>query len=683
MIGRVADTIAGWGREGGYFATDEEADTFEDELNHILLNQMAAFNSPVWFNVGFEEKPQCSACFILSRRRHDGVDPRLDHQGGHDLPRRLRLGHQPLEHPRLEGAALQGRPRLRPGLVHARRRRLGRHDQVGRQDAPRGQDGRARRRPPGHRGVHLVQGARGGEGARARDAGFDMSLDGEGFTSIQYQNANNSVRVTDEFMERVEQRRGLAARRRASTGEPVETFDARDLLRPDRRGRLALRRSGRPVRHDDQRLAHLPELGPDQRVEPVLASTCTSTTRPATSRRSTCIKFRREDGSFDVDAFEHAVDVMFLAQEIIVGSSSYPTEKIGENARAFRQLGLGYANLGALLMASGLPYDSDEGRAVAGAITALMTGRAYRTVGRDRRRRMGPTTRYEENRDAAQPRDAQAPRRGVRASTPAAVADRPARGRAARVGRGDRARRGARLPQRAGHGARADRHDLLHDGLRHHRHRARLLARQVQEAGRRRRDDDRQPDGAAGAARSSATPTHEVDQIVALHRRARHDRRRARRSRTSTCRCSTGGRRARDLAHGPRQDDGRGPAVHLGRDLEDRQPARAESTVEDIADAYIEGWKLGLKALAIYRDGSKTAQPLRTDAQDEEGRGAGRRGRGGQAHAPPDAARAPVDHAQVLGRRARGLHHGGMFEDGTRRRDLPQTSPRRARRCAA
>ena len=160
MIGRVAGTIAGWGAERGYFASAEDAEAFEHELTHILLHQMAAFNSPVWFNVGFEEHPQCSACFILSRRGHDGVDPRLEHQGGQHLPRRLGLGHQPVENPRLDGAAGEGRHRLGPGLVHARRRLVGGHDQVRRQDAARGEDGRARRRPPGHPRVHLVQGAR-------------------------------------------------------------------------------------------------------------------------------------------------------------------------------------------------------------------------------------------------------------------------------------------------------------------------------------------------------------------------------------------------------------------------------------------------------------------------------------------------------------------------------------------
>ena len=167
MVSRVAGTIADWGRQRGYFASVEDGDAFEAELTYILLHQLAAFNSPVWFNVGLRGEPAVLGLLHPLRRRHDGVDPRLEHQGGQDLPRRFRLRDQPVEHPRVDGAADQGRHRLRPGLVHARRRRVGRHDQVRRQDAPRGEDGRARRRPPGHPRVHLVQGQGGGQGRRA------------------------------------------------------------------------------------------------------------------------------------------------------------------------------------------------------------------------------------------------------------------------------------------------------------------------------------------------------------------------------------------------------------------------------------------------------------------------------------------------------------------------------------
>ena len=220
-------------------------------------------------------------------RRLDGVDPRLDPPRGHHLPRRLGLRRQPLAAALVEGAALEGRLRLRPGLVHARRRRVRRHDQVRRQDAARGEDGRARRRPPRRRGVHLVQGeARRRRRACSRRRATTCRSTRPTGRSIQYQNANNSVRVTDAFMEaaRGGKEWNLTAR---TDGTVVDTIDARDLLRADRRGGLAVRRPGRAVRHDDQRVAHVPEHRAGSTRRTRARSTCTSTTRRATSPRST------------------------------------------------------------------------------------------------------------------------------------------------------------------------------------------------------------------------------------------------------------------------------------------------------------------------------------------------------------------------------------------------------------
>ena len=261
-----------------------------------------------------------------------------------------------------------------------------------------------------------------------------------------------------------------------------------------------------------------------------------------------------------------------------------------------------------------------------------------------------------------------------------------------------------RLPQRAGDGARADGDDLVPDGLRHDRHRARLLARQVQGARRRRPDDDRQPHGAAGAA--DARLRRRADRADrGAHQRARHDRRRARPRRRAPAGVRRRGRRARDLAHGPHQDDGRGPAVHLGRDLQDGQHAERRRRSRTSPTPTSQAWRLGVKALAIYRDGSKTAQALRTDAQKgakprrvprgASAPGAGRASSSREAvDAPPrreagpraqaDAARAPVDHAQVLDRRPRGLHHRRHVRGRhASARSSSPTSARRARRCAA
>ena len=219
-------------------------------------------------------------------RRLDGVDPRLDPPRGDHLPRRLGLGPQPLAAALLEGAALEGRLRVRAGVVHARRRRVGRDDQVGRQDAARREDGRARRRPPGRRRVHLVQGARGAQGARARAGGLrhvarlgrlgvDPVPEREQLGARHGRVHGGGHRGQGVGAHRAHRRHGRRDGRRAGAA-------ARH-----RRGGVGVRRPGRPVRHDDQRVAHLAEHGPHQRVEPVLASTCTSTTRRATSPRST------------------------------------------------------------------------------------------------------------------------------------------------------------------------------------------------------------------------------------------------------------------------------------------------------------------------------------------------------------------------------------------------------------
>ena len=231
-----------------------------------------------------------------------------------------------------------------------------------------------------------------------RDAGFDMSIDGEGFTSIQYQNANNSVRLTDDFMRAVENDEDwhLIAR---TTGQPIgDPIPARELMREIAEAAWQCADPG--VQYDTtiNQWHTCPVSGRINASNP--CSEYMHVDDSACNLASlNLMKFRRADGSFDVPSFEHAVDIMFLAQEILVGPSSYPTEEIGVNARAFRQLGLGYANLGAYLMSNGMAYDSDAGRGTAAAITALMTGRAYLESARVAAA-IGPYERYEENRDA-------------------------------------------------------------------------------------------------------------------------------------------------------------------------------------------------------------------------------------------------------------------------------------------
>ena len=235
--------------------------------------------------------------------------------------------------------------------------------------------------------------------ARAlRDAGFDMDLDGKDSHSIQYQNANNSVRVTDEFMQAVVDDDDWALKA-VTTGEPVRTVKARDLFRQIVAGGVGVRRSRHAVRHDHQPLAHRAQHRPHQRLATRAREYMHLDNSACNLASINLLKYLGDDGTFDVEGFQRTVEVMFTAQEILVGNADYPTEKIAENSRRFRQLGLGYANLGALLMAQGMPYDSDGGRAWAAAITALMTGHAYATSARTAGR-MGPFAGYAENADA-------------------------------------------------------------------------------------------------------------------------------------------------------------------------------------------------------------------------------------------------------------------------------------------
>jgi len=376
MIGRVVTTVGTWGRQGGYFADEEEAQTFEDELKAILVNQLASFNSPVWFNVGFEEKPQCSACFILSIE--DSMESILDWI-------------------RREGIIFRGGSGSGVNLSHLRSSKE-QLSKGGHASGPvsfmRGADasagtiksgGKTRRAAKmvvldvDHPDIEEFVWCKAREERKARvleSAGYDMSLDSPDWASIQYQNANNSVRVTDSFMEAVLEGKewNLTAR---TDGSVIETKDARDLLRQIAEAAWQCADPG--VQYDTtiNSWHTLPNTGRINASNP--CSEYMSIDDSACNLASlNLMKFRREDGELDVEAFEHAVDTVFLAQEILVGYSSYPTPEIELNAKAYRQLGLGYANLGALLMARGLAYDSDEGRAYAAAITALMTGRAYR-----------------------------------------------------------------------------------------------------------------------------------------------------------------------------------------------------------------------------------------------------------------------------------------------------------------
>ncbi|MEX0665665.1 MAG: vitamin B12-dependent ribonucleotide reductase [Acidimicrobiia bacterium] len=398
VIDRVADTITAWGMRDGYFVDDQEGAAFRNELKHILVTQRAAFNSPVWFNIGVKGVPQqSSACFILAVEdtmdgilnwyREEGTIFKGGSGSGINLSN-IRSSYEGLA----GGGTASGPVSFMRGA-----------------DASAGtikSGGKTRRAAKmvilndDHPDIEEFIWCKAREERKARalrDAGFDMDLDGIDSHSIQYQNANNSVRVTDEFMRAVEED-GDWALKAVKTGESIKPVKARDLMRQISEASWECADPGMQFDTTINRWHTAPNTGRINASNP--CSEYMHLDNSACNLASiNLLKYLDEDGNFDTDAYQQTVEVMFTAQEILVGNADYPTEKIGDNSRKFRQLGLGYANLGALLMAQGLPYDSDEGRAWAGAITALTTGHAYATSAKTAGR-MGPFAGYADNEDA-------------------------------------------------------------------------------------------------------------------------------------------------------------------------------------------------------------------------------------------------------------------------------------------
>ena len=442
-----------------------------------------------------------------------------------------------------------------------------------------------------------------------RDAGFDMSIDGDGFTSIQYQNANNSVRITDAFMEAVEADADwdLTARKDGST---TKTLPARELM--GQIAEAAWKCADPGVQYDTiiNRWHTCPESGRINASNP--CSEYMHVDDSACNLASiNLMKFRRADGSFDTAEFEHTVDIVFLAQEIVVSPSSYPTEKIGENARAFRQLGLGYANLGALLMSDGVPYDSDEGRNIAGAITALMTGRGYRKSA-EIAAAVGTYEAYPPNREAhlnvmRMHRDAsyKLDADGVKGE----LVEAAQRSWDDAVELGDlHGYRNAQATVLAPTGTISFLMDCDTTGIEPDF--SLVKFKELVGGGSMTIVNRTVPMALDALGYSQA----EIEQIEAY---------------INDKNTIVGAPGLKD-AHLPVFDVAVGERAisHMGhiKMMAAAQPFLSgaisktvnlpqTASVDDIAEAYTEGWKHGLKALAIYRDGSKTAQALRTDAQ--------------------------------------------------------------------
>jgi len=652
MIGRVADTVTAWGTKDGYFADGQEAETFRAELTHLLLHQMVAFNSPVWFNVGFEENPQCSACFILSVEdnmesildwiRKEGLVFRGGSGSGINLSK-LRSSQEQLA----KGGYASGPVSFMRGA-----------------DASAGtikSGGKTRRAAKmvvlnvDHPDIEEFIWCKQHEEEKARvlqAAGYDMSLDSPDWASIQYQNANNSVRVTDEFMRAVtdDDDWELTAR---TDGSVVKTVRARDLMHQIAE---AAWKCADPGMHYDTTMNDWHTCPATGRIN--ASNPCSEYLHVDNSACNLAslnlMKFRDpETGEFQVERFERAVDVIFMAQEILVGNSSYPTEEITQNARAMRQLGLGFANLGALLMARGLAYDSDEGRAYAGAISAIMTGRAYRKSA-DMAGRVGAFDEYARNSDAML---------------------RVIRKHRAAVGNID----SSLVPADMVTSARSAWDEALALGEEHGYRNAQAVVIAPTGTISFMMDCDTtgiEPDFSLVKSKrlvgggditivNQTVPTaleklgyapHEVDQIVAhvnehntvVGAPGFHG------EHLSVFDVAVGERAIHHMGHvnmmaavQPFVSGAISKTVNLPTDV----------TVDDVAQLYMDAWKLGVKAIAIYRDGCKVAQPLQTKSSQPE-----------LIAAKPRRRVMPIER-QEIGRKFQvgeyeGYIHVGLFPEG-------------------
>ncbi len=397
MVKRVVDTICEWGKQGGYFASQEDAQTFRAELGHLVLHQSMSFNSPVWFNVGIESHPQCSACFInsvedsmdsiLSLAKTEGMLFKYGSGTGTNVST-IRSSREQLA----GGGTASGPVSFMKGF-----------------DAFAGvikSGGKTRRAAKmvilnvDHPDVREFIRCKTIEEKKAWaliDCGYDGSFNGEAYKSVFFQNSNNSVRVSDAFMSAVQN--GEKWQTRSVVGKKtLDTFPAKDLFREIAENAHITGDPG--IQFHDR----INDWHTCPHADAIHASNPCS--EYMFLNDSACnlaslnlMHFRTIDGDFDPEAFTRAVELTILAQEILIDNSRYPTEKITDNSHKYRPLGLGYANLGALLMSLGLPYDSDEGRAYAAAITSLMTGHAYLTSARIAQQ-LAPFAGFAVNRDS-------------------------------------------------------------------------------------------------------------------------------------------------------------------------------------------------------------------------------------------------------------------------------------------
>jgi ribonucleoside-diphosphate reductase alpha chain len=660
LIGRVARTISGWGIQGGYFASHESAQVFQDELTHLLVNQMMAFNSPVWFNCGVETKPQCSACFInsvqdtmgsiLDLAKTEGMLFKWGSGTGSNLSP-IRSSKETLS----GGGIASGPVSFMKGF-----------------DAFAGvikSGGKTRRAAKmvilnvGHPDIVEFINSKANEEKKAwvlLDNGYGGGVDGEAYSSIFFQNANHSVRVTDEFMQAVLSD-GKWETHAVVDGAVVDTYRARDLMRQIAESAYICGDPGMQYDttvnrwHTSKNTAPITASNPCSEYMFLDDSACNLASL-------NLMKFADADGRFNIESFRKAVDITITAQEIIVGFASYPTKRIEINSFDYRPLGLGYANLGALLMSMGTAYDSDRGRDTAAAITAIMTGEAYLQSARIAGE-VGPCAGYANNRDPflnvmRMHRDAVKAIR--RQNIPGELFDSAWNVWCDAVDLGEiKGYRNAQASVLAPTGTIGFMMDCDTTGIEPDL--ALVKYKKLVGGGTIKIVNNTVPPALTKLGYDDASVKAIVEYI--------NDR--------GTIEGAPGLLDehlpvfdcAFKAINGVRSIHYMGHLKMMGAvqpfisgAISKTVNLPTEATVEEIEKAYIEGWKLGLKAVAIYRDGSKRTQPLSTSATDVKSGKAEEASRPVRRHLP-------VERHSITHKFGVAGHEGyltiGMYEDGT------------------
>jgi ribonucleoside-diphosphate reductase alpha chain len=669
LIDRVVNTIVRWGEAGGYFADAESRDAFRDELTHLLVEQKMAFNSPVWFNVGVQPKPQCSACFInsvsdnmesiMGLTRTEGMLFKWGSGTGTNFST-LRGSKEALS----GGGIASGPVSFMKGF-----------------DAFAGvikSGGKTRRAAKmvilniDHPDIVEFIECKMKEERKAHvliEQGYDSSIDGDAYASIFFQNANHSVRVTDEFMRAVVEDKDWWTKN-VTDGQPAEKLRARDLM----------------MKISDSTW-HCGDPGMQYDTTVNRWHTCKTTARINASNPcseymflddTACnlaslnlMKYVNASGQFDVRAFKHAVDVTITAQEILVDNASYPTPKIAENSHNFRPLGLGYANLGALLMSMALPYNSDEGRDMAGAITALMCGEAYAQSSRVAER-MGPFPGYEVNREAMldvirMHREAMRGIKPEHVQTELFMAAQESWDTALTHGE-KHGYKNSQVTVLAPTGTIGFMMDCDTTGIEPDL--ALVKYKKLVGGGLIKIVNNTVPQA---LMKLGYTPEQSSEIVSYIDKNGKIEGApHLKMEDYAVFDCSLapqGGGRSITWTGHVKMMAAAQPFLSGAISKTINMPE--ESTVEDISNAYIESWKLGLKAVAIYRDNSKRSQPLNAGGKKEE-----KKAEPAAANLEPTQrelfARAvrekmPVERASVTHKFSVGGHEGyitvGMYED--------------------